>query len=468
MIGIKSYGLYLPRLRLSRQTIAQEWDHSAAGGEKAVANFDEDSATLAIEAMLNCLAGQAPESVAALFFASTTPPYREKQTASLLAAVADLPRTTRTADFADSLRAGTQALLAALDAVKSGSAQTALVAAGECRLAEPDSDQEMNFGDAGAALLIGENPIALIEPLATLNDEFLGTWRADRDQFVKEFASAFSLKAGYTRVMADVLKAALKAAGKKPADLTKVALTTPNPRAAAGVIKSAGFDPKTQALDSLYNQIGDTGAAQPFLLLAAFLEQAKPGDTLLLAAYGDGADALLITATDRVAQARPRRGISYYLETKKLLSSYGKYLRFRELYLKEEEPDDDSSAVVLWREARQNLALTGVRCQKCGTVQYPKQRVCFICQAKDQFDEVKMSRQGTVFTFTHDHLVATPEPPTTMTVVEFEAGGRLYCRMTDSEPEQVRVGMPVEMTFRLLHRGRGFNNYFWKCRPVRE
>jgi 3-hydroxy-3-methylglutaryl CoA synthase len=467
MIGIKSFGVYLPRLRLSREMIAKEWDRDSAGGEKAVANFDEDSATLAVEAMLNCMAGRALDQVTALFFASTTPPYREKQTATLLATVADLPRSTRTVDFGDSLRAGTQALRAALDAVHSGSAKSALAAAGECRLAEPDSDLELNFGDAGAAILIGPDPIAALEPVAALCDEFLGSWRASGDQFVKEFSAAFSLKAGYTRVMGEALKAALKATGKKPSDFTKVALAAPNPRASAGVLKAAGFDSK-QAVDSLYNQIGDTGSVQPFLLLAAFLEQAKPGETLLLLAYGDGADALLVTATDQVAAARPRRSISYYLETKKLLKSYGKYLRYRELYSKEENAADESSAVVLWRETRQNLALCGVRCKKCGTVQYPKQRVCFICQAKDEFDEVKMSRRGAVFTFTHDHLVETPEPPTTMTVVEFEGGGRLYCRMTDSEPDEVRVGMPVEMTLRLLHRGRGFNNYFWKCRPVRE
>src|SRR5439155_1400105 len=131
---------------------AREWGGQAAGGEKAVANHDEDSLTLAVNAALALEgAGERPDAV---FFATTTSPYTEKQGAATIAAVLDLPGATRTADFTDTLRAGTSALLAGLDAL-AGGARGVLVAAGECRLGEPDSIAEQSYGDAGAAVLLG-------------------------------------------------------------------------------------------------------------------------------------------------------------------------------------------------------------------------------------------------------------------------------------------------------------------------
>jgi uncharacterized OB-fold protein len=39
--------------------------------------------------------------------------------------------------------------------------------------------------------------------------------------------------------------------------------------------------------------------------------------------------------------------------------------------------------------------------------------------------------------------------------------------MTDADPDEVRLDMEVEMTFRRIRKAEGFYNYFWKCRPVR-
>src|SRR5216684_2513096 len=113
MVGIVGFGSYVPSYRLPREVIAKEWGTASAGGEKAVANHDEDSLTLAVNAAINCFPSTDPARLEALFFASTTPPYREKQAAATVAAVLDTGSTVRTADFTDSLRAGTSALLAA-------------------------------------------------------------------------------------------------------------------------------------------------------------------------------------------------------------------------------------------------------------------------------------------------------------------------------------------------------------------
>ena len=148
MVGIASYGAYIPIYRLSRETISKEWGTPAGHGEKSVRNYDEDSITMAVEAAIDCLNGVDRRSVDGLYFASTTPPYREKQSASIVAAALDLRRDELfTADFANSLRAGTIAMKAATDAVNGGSAKNVLVVASDCRLPAPNSELEPLFAD---------------------------------------------------------------------------------------------------------------------------------------------------------------------------------------------------------------------------------------------------------------------------------------------------------------------------------
>ena len=131
-IGITSYGAYVPWNRLGSGT--NGW---TARTERSVASFDEDSITMAVAAAINCLDGLPRQDVEALYFASTTPPYKEKSNAATVSVAADLPFETLSMDFADSLRAGTAALQAAIDAVKGGSAKQVLLVAADMRVPQP-------------------------------------------------------------------------------------------------------------------------------------------------------------------------------------------------------------------------------------------------------------------------------------------------------------------------------------------
>src|SRR5919108_2290886 len=173
MAGIVSYGSYVPNYRLPRDLIAKEWGTPSLGGERAIASFDEDSLTMAVNASIDAFGGRDPQTLAGVFFASTTSPYREKQAAVTVATVLDASPEVRTMDFTDTLRAGTSALLTALDLVKNG--KQILVCAGDARMGEPDSQQEQHYGDAGAAMLVGsENVIAEAVGAYTISQEFLG------------------------------------------------------------------------------------------------------------------------------------------------------------------------------------------------------------------------------------------------------------------------------------------------------
>jgi 3-hydroxy-3-methylglutaryl CoA synthase len=463
-IGICAHAAYVPKARLPRELIAAEWGGFSMGGEKAVANHDEDSLTLAVGAALNCFASGEASELDGVLFASTTSPYREKQLAATIAAVLDCRDEVRTADVTDSLRAATTALLAAADQVKAG-ARRVLVAAGDCRTPEPDSMNEQSNGDGGAAVVIGSDDVlAEIVETASLSDEFLGGFRTDEQAYAKSFPG-FDMKAGYGRQLAAAMKAILAKAKVAPDRLASVVVAGPNPRAPQGVVTGFGIDAKKQLADTLWAMIGDVGCAQPLLLLSAALERAKPGDLLLVVGVGDGADAILLRATELVARFRPVRGIGTQIEVKRTLPSYGKYLRFRRLVKKDAPAQALSTPVVLFRDRKKLLPLYGGRCKACGTVQYPQHRVCIECSDRSGLESVKLKRTGTVFTFVVDHVAESPDSPVASAVIDLDGGGRVLMELTDCAPDKVEIDMPVELTFRRYHDGFGMKNYFWKARP---
>src|SRR5258706_8550869 len=145
MIGIVSYGSYVPYRRLKRAAIAQVLGMPADKGERAVASFDEDSVSMAVEAARDALRATDPTSIDALVFATTPPPYADKLNAALVGAGAQLPLELRAADTTGSVRAGLTALLQAADAVRGGAGR-ALAALADARLAAPEAKAQRTNG----------------------------------------------------------------------------------------------------------------------------------------------------------------------------------------------------------------------------------------------------------------------------------------------------------------------------------
>jgi 3-hydroxy-3-methylglutaryl CoA synthase len=466
MTGIVSYGSYIPNYRLPRDLMAKEWGIGSLGGERTVANYDEDSLTLAVNAGVDAFGSRDPQHLAGVFFASTTSPYREKQAAATVATVLDTGAEIRTMDFTDSLRAATSALLTALDLVPSS--KQILVCAGDARMGEPDSQQEQNYGDAGGAILVGtDNVLAELVGAHTISQDFLGTWRTEEQDYLKSFPGGFETKFGYNRFITAAVQGVLKKCNLTAKDIANAAIAAPSQRILQGVLRGLGLDMKTQVQDTFWNTVGDAGTAQPLVLLAAVLERAKPGDLILVAGYGDGGDAAVFKVTDAIAAFRVVRSVYSQIEVKRTLSSYGKYARFRKLMRKDYTTTDVSTPVVLLRDQKEILPLHGGKCPQCGTVQFPLHRICIECGYSKGLQDVKLPRKGKVFTFTHDYLTETPDPPTTHVVVDLDGGGRVFVQLADCEPERVEIGMPVELTFRKYHEGYGLKNYFWKAKPTR-
>lgn len=472
MVGIVSYGAYIPLYRLSREAIAKAWGTRALPGEKAICNYDEDTVTMAVAAGMDCLKGFDPKQVDGLFLATTTSPYREKQIATIVAQALDLPREARTANFSDSLRGGTIALLAAIDAVKSGAARSIVVVASDTRMAAAQSEFEQVFGDAAAAVLVGsQDVIAELQGSHSIFNEFFDVWRTTDDLFVRSGEDRFIISEGYTATIQEAVSGLLKKYSLSPKSFAKVAIYTPDMRSQGPAVKALGFDAKTQVQDPLLTGVGHSGTAQVLLALAGALEDAKGGDKLLAASYGDGSDAFVFGVTPQIARLQPRKGVKGYLGSKKVVDSYQKYVRWRGLMVLDPPRRPRGSTPSLPAIVRQKpriFAFYGVKCNNCGTIQYPPQRVCVACGAKDNFAQHRLADQkGKIVTFTMDNLAASIDPPLPFAAVDFEGGGRYVGEVTDKDASEIKVGMPVEMSFRKIMFRDGIHDYFWKFRAIR-
>ena len=467
MVGIRSFGAHIPRFRLGKETTG--WGQST---EKAVANFDEDSVTMAVAAGRDCLRGMDRDSVDGVLFATTTPPYVEKQCAAIIATALDLRPDIFTADVTGVLRAGTSAIKMAMDSVNAGSARQVLVVGSDTRFAAPRADMERNLGDGAAAVLLSQDgTVAEVEGIHSVTESMLDVWRSQGDTFVRSWEDRFVLEQGLERILPDAVASFMTKHGNTPKDFSKAGFYAPDPRRYSALGRRMGFS-EEQLQDSLFGQVGNTGAAYPLLLLVASLEDAKAGDLLLTASYGDGSDVLSFRVGAGIESLKDRLGVKKQIEAKKTLANYEIYTRWRDVWTSDagtrRPPPAMPSVTALWRETEQNIRFHGAKCNKCGYIQYPPQRVCTNCLAKDDYESFPLSdKRGTVFTYSMDYLGGAVDTPLVLTVVNFDGGGRMLCMMTDRELDEVQIGMPVEMSFRKLRVVNGVHNYYWKAIPVR-
>lgn len=478
MIGITAYGAYIPRYRISRKVIgaAIGWfSYTGVPGERTVANYDEDSVSMSVAAAIDCLNGSSGNDIDGLYMASITAPYRERQDAGIVATALDMDSSLRTADFTDSAKAGTTALLAGCDAVAAGSAGSLLVCAADCRAAKPGSYEEANYGDGAAALLLGDHGvIAALGGSYSVSHDFMDRIRGANDKYVHTAEDKWIRDEGYTKFIPEAISGLLQKYDMTAADFSKVIYPCLYLREHAAIGRKLGLQPE-QIQTELLTSVGDAGTALPLLMLAAALEDAKPGDKLLLASYGNGSDAMFFEVTDEIKKLTPRRGVKRHLEWRQELTSYEKLASFRGALPLETglrgEPGP-SWVTLLWRDRREILALHGSRCRKCGTPQFPAQRICVNpdCGAIDEMDDYSFAdKSANLFSFTSDALAFSFSPPEMYGVVDWDGGGRFMLDITDTEPASLKVDMPMEMTFRRRYQddNHAISGYFWKATPLR-
>lgn len=472
MGSIHRIGVHVPKLRLAHAVIAEAMAWSSAPGRKssrgarAICNWDEDALTMAVEAARVAQgAHPVPQSIV---FCSTTAPFLDRDDAVALAAALDLAESTETLNVGASTRAGTQGLINALR--RADGARTLLVAS-DARLTRAGSPQEMSYGDAAAALLLGAaDPAALATVVATrsLGSDFVDHYRMSGSKFdyalEERWVRDESLMEWVPRAVAELLAAA----GVSPDAVQHLALPA-GASTAKRIAEACGLQ-KAQRDARVLAECGDAGAALPLLLLSAALEAAAPGEMILALGIGQGVDALLLRAEAGVRAAG--RPLTEALARKHDELSYVRYLSHRGLldvdFGMRAERDQRTAHTVAYRKRSALSAFNGGRCQRCATVQFPLARVCVNpeCRALDtQVPHRLADSRGRVKSFTEDWQAYAARPPYLYGNVEFAEGGNLLMEFTDLEPGELKVNDTVRFVYRIKDedRARGFRRYFWKA-----
>lgn len=497
MYGITAYGAYIPRLRLQRSAMlaANAWGNGAlkgyGRGERSMANWDEDSLTMAVAAARDCLrsgdTGAAPPST--ILLASTSLPFADRQNAGIVANALMLPRNLRSLDITASQKAGTSGLATALDMVRTAGERATgegdvLVVAADKRRAKPASVQEMLFGDGAAALTVGNGQsgpvIARLLGSASHTVDFVDHHRGEDRAYDYHWEERWVRDEGFMKIVPPALTESLERAGVTPAEVRYFAMPCVFPVVPRNIAMSLGL-PAESVRDNLFEVCGETGVAHPLMMLIEALQEAAPGDKLLVAGFGQGCDAMVFEATEALPAYQAKRGqggVKGALAARREEHNYNKFLTFNHELNKEfgirAEADIPTPLSALYRNKDMVHGLMGGRCSVCGTAQFPKTRVCVKPECKavnSQQDTPFADRPARIMTWTADHLTFTLDPPGYYGMVEFEGGaadgGRFMADFTDVDPDLVDVGAPVTMAFRIksFDERRGFRRYFWKAVP---
>jgi len=450
---------------------------SNAAGERSVANFDEDALTMAVAAGIDALNGLNRNEIEGVYFASTSMPYKERLNAGIITAALGLNDQIRAADFSGGIKSGSTALLSALESVESRRVDNILVTASDCRLGQPASSQELIFGDAAASLVVGsKNVIAEFKGSFSTTYDFVDHYRGQNGKFDRQWEDRWIRDVGFAELLPEAINGLLEKYTLSMGDFAKVAYPCHYGAARKQLNKLLNITPE-QDLGNLQKEVGETGTPHSLVLLVKALEEAKAGDKIMMASFGSGCDVLYFEVTEQIAQLPARNGIAGCLANREALDNYTKYLIWRDILpgdtgLRSEE-DLWTRWSQLWRKRREVLGLWGTQCTRCGTVQYPKQKICVNpkCEAVDETTEFCFSdKTGHIFSFTGDNLAASMNPPAVYGQIVFEAGGKYMFDFTDCDLNTLKTGMAVKMSFRRKYsdKKRDIAGYFWKAVPIKE
>ncbi|MGH2830588.1 MAG: OB-fold domain-containing protein [Actinomycetota bacterium] len=467
-MGLVAYGAYVPYNRLRREAIGAALGSGGGSGTRAVASYDEDTTSMAVEAARSALRSVAGEiRPQRLYFATAAPAYLDKTNAAAIHAALDLAAAALAVDVAGSVRSGVGAMLAGLEAPV-----PSLVACADVRTGRPGSAEERDGGDGAAVFVFGDSPAPIADAVASAHStaEFLDRWRVPGEAASRVWEERFGEHV-YAPLAEAAFLDALKQAGLTPDALDHLIVAGVHARAAKRFAGSCGVRAEAIAGD-LTRSIGNTGTAHPGIALADVLDRAEPEQTIAIVTLADGASVLILRTTAALAERRAADPVAAQVAAGNDSLSYPTFLTWRGMLDREppRRPDPEAPAAPpSHRSEDWKFAFVGSRCTECGTRHLPPGRVCVRCGAVDRMTREPLSEvPATVATFTVDRLAYTPSPPLVAAVIDFDGGGRFRCQLTDVDPAEVAIGDRVRMTFRKIVTAGSVHNYFWKATPLRD
>ncbi len=345
--GVVGWGGYVPRYRIKAEEIVRVWgwDPSVPSGlgvkEKAVEGIDEDSLTMGYEAALNALrrARVDPREIKAVFFGSESKPYAVKPAATIIAEALGITPETMASDLEFACRAGSEGLRAALALVEAGYMRYALAIGADTAQANPGDVLEFTASSGAAAFVVGpaSESVAVLEGVYTYVTDTPDFWRGQHSRYPMH-GEGFTGEPAYFHHIESAVKGLMEQLGLKPSDFDYAIFHQPNGKFPLRVGARLGI-PKEKILPGLVTPIiGNTYNASALIGFARVLDQAKPGQRILVAPFGSGAgsDAYSFIVTDKIEEVRdlaPK--VDDYIARKKYVD-YGMHAKMRRLYMRRE------------------------------------------------------------------------------------------------------------------------------------
>ena len=342
MVGIITYGAYIPRFRITVEEIARVWGANAAeisGGlgvlEKAVPDYDENTATFAVEAARAALRRREVnrDEIKAVYVGSESHPYAVKPTAVTVGEAIRATPSMTAADYEFACKAGTAAIQTSMGLVSSGMMKYAVAIGADTAQGAPGDALEYTAAAGGAAYVIGcDDPIAEINDTCSFTTDTPDFWRREGEDYPKH-GGRFSGEPGYFKHVETAARMMLEKRGTRPSDYTYAVFHQPNAKFPQKAAKALGFTLEQIKTGLLVPRLGNTYSGAVPLGLAAVLDVAKPGDRIFVTSYGSGAgsDSFDITVTDAILDKIDRSkapSVEQMLAKKKYLD-YAVYARHK-------------------------------------------------------------------------------------------------------------------------------------------
>jgi hydroxymethylglutaryl-CoA synthase len=341
MVGIVSYGAYIPKWRIRAEEIAKVWGHDADKyrkglliEEKSVPSIDEDTTTLSVEAAKNALKRApklSPKEIGALYVGSESHPYAVKPTATIVAEAIDATPYLMAADLEFACKAATAGIQACMGLVKSGYIKYGMSIGADAAQAKPSDALEYTASAGAAAYIIGEEEVICeIEATNSFTQDVPDFWRREGMECPRH-AGRFTGEQGYYEHVINCSKGLMKKLGTSPQDYAYVVFHEPNGKFPLRAARKLGFEREKVLPSLIVSKVGNTYSASSLLGLAAVLDRAKAGERILLTSYGSGAgsDSFSILVKDGIEEKRDSApSVEHYINRKEYID-YALYSRFR-------------------------------------------------------------------------------------------------------------------------------------------
>lgn len=312
---------------------SQQVEKSLGLKEKSIAAYDEDTVTMAYEAVANAIrrADIKPQDIDVLFTGSESHPYAVNPTSTIVAEFLGVGRNYLSADLEFACKAATTGLINIAGLIASGMAVTGVAVGADAAQAKPHDILEYTAASAAAAFILtkkNNDSIADLVDFSSYSSDTPDFWRRDGIPYPSH-GGRFT-QAAYFAHIEGAAKRLLDKLKLTPKDFAYCVFHMPNGKFPREIAKKLGFSSEQLGPSLVIDHIGNPYSASSFLGLSSVLDEARPNQLIFMVSYGSGAgsDAFVFKTCRGVGQNRtnsPR--LADYLKQTQYIS-YIQYLKF--------------------------------------------------------------------------------------------------------------------------------------------